>query len=144
MFSCEPADDGRGSGRSAPKVLMIKDSYGKWTFPKGLIEKGETPEVAALREVREETGVSGVIERDLSSVNYFYTLNKQVISKTVYYFLVRSDRTDPVPQLSEILDARWVEPGEALGLSGYENNLGVLKEAIAAIEAIEGTSGDKS
>ena len=40
-----------------PLVLLIRDSYENWGFPKGHIEQGEVPEVAAVREVREETGL---------------------------------------------------------------------------------------
>ncbi len=42
------------------KVLLIKDRFGKWTWPKGHIEKGETSEDAALREITEETGLRNV------------------------------------------------------------------------------------
>jgi len=134
VFSCDSAGDDRGSTWVGPRILMIKDRYGRWTFPKGQIEEGETPEVAALREVREETGVSGEIERSLGRVHYHYTLDERVISKTVHYFLVRSERVDLVPQLSEIVEARWFESREALGLNGYDNNATVLRGAVDVID----------
>lgn len=117
------------------RILMIRDASGRWTFPKGIIEEGETPEVAALREVSEETGVTGTIEAPLGKVNYYYTLNKEVVYKTVHYFLVRSAGGEPVPQLSEIREAKWVSPAEAVAMNGYENNLRILEDAVKMISS---------
>ena len=56
------------------KILLIKDFADKWALPKGWIEKGETAEQAAVREVQEETGVKNLkILAPLGEVEYFYT-----------------------------------------------------------------------
>ena len=47
---------------SKMRILLIKDPYGKWTWPKGKIDKGETPLDAAKREVGEETGLKNILK----------------------------------------------------------------------------------
>jgi len=112
--------------------LMIKDGYGKWTLPKGIIEPGESPRETALREIREETGVNGWIEKEIGRTDYFYTDRRGRVGKTVYYFLVRADNDHLRPLLGEIREARWVLYPEALNLNGYENNRPILERAIAS------------
>src|SRR6266403_2692030 len=73
-------------------ILLAQHSgHHGWIFPKGHIgdkKKGETKEEAALREVREETGVVGSIIKELSPVTYWYVRDGEKIKKTVTYFLM--------------------------------------------------------
>lgn len=115
------------------KFLLIKDSYGRWSLPKGLIEKGESTEQAALREVEEETGLKNLkIIKKLGSIKYIYTLKGQKIFKIVTFFLMETDRIRLKPQW-EIKGARWFEPKESLEKIGYANSKSILKEALRAI-----------
>jgi len=118
---------------STPMILMIRDRFGRWTFPKGLIEKGESPEEAAVREICEETGVCGTVERYLGDVTYVYTSDNGLVRKTVRYFLVRSSHQEPSALLSEIAEARWVAPDDARCLNGYDDNREMLEMALSAI-----------
>ena len=69
------------------QVLLIKDMNGNWTFPKGVVEKGESHEDAAKREIFEETGLKNIILiQKLSPIHYAYQRNG-LIHKTVHYFL---------------------------------------------------------
>ncbi|NPV69054.1 MAG: NUDIX domain-containing protein [Firmicutes bacterium] len=136
-----PVDVGPVTSQSAgeagrePRILMIHDAFGQWTFPKGLVEDGESVEETALRELREETGIEGTIEHSLGRAHYFYhTSGRDLVSKTVHYFLVRSEPREPVPLLAEIRDAKWVDLVETRRLNGYRNNLDVLDKAIELIE----------
>lgn len=76
------------------KVLLIKTSYPDgpaWAFPKGKIEKGESPRQAALREVREETGYTCKIEKYLGETRYFFFRKKkknELVNKKVIWFLM--------------------------------------------------------
>ena len=118
--------------RDRLKVLLIKDGYGKWTWPKGNIEKGESSEDAALRETREETGLKKlrIIEK-LNKIDYFYHLHGALIFKTVYLFLMETGGKEPFKiQTSEIQDAKWFIPEEALKVVAYKGSKEILKKAI--------------
>lgn len=113
-------------------VLVIRDMNDTWTFPKGLIEAGEAPEVAAGREILEEVGISDLrLLTALSPIQYFYT-RKRKIKKTVYYFVFRALRRGrPKPQKQEgISEARWMSVAEAMKIIGYrQTNVPLLEEA---------------
>lgn len=72
-------------------------------LPKGHIEEGESPDVAALREVREETAISNLsIIRQLPSTHHCYMLNGQWILKQTSWYLMRTnDDFKPTPQTEE-------------------------------------------
>lgn len=115
-------------------VLLIQDKQGQWTFPKGLIDKGEEKEEAARREIREETGISflsqGVPLRDIT---YWYTRDGQKIHKTVSYFLfIATGDEQATPQEEEgISRVEWIPISDALTMLGYkETNEQVFKEAL--------------
>ena len=119
--------------RKKKKILLIKDSYGRWAFPKGLIEKGETTEQAALREVEEETGLKELkIVKKLGSIKYIYTLKGKRIFKIVTFFLMETERIRLKPQW-EIQGAKWFEPRAALEKISYGNSISILRAALRAM-----------
>jgi diadenosine hexaphosphate hydrolase (ATP-forming) len=120
-------------GRSGQELLMIKDRYGRWTFPKGGVEPGETLEQTALREVREETSLTGPIIAKIGETKYQYQDYRGQAEKTVHYFLIQADPTAISPQWSEIRDARWFTIDEALISCGYDNMLPILNRSIALL-----------
>ncbi len=117
-------------------VLVIRDMNDTWTFPKGLIETGETPEVAAGREIHEEVGISGLTLRaSLPPITYFYERSGR-IKKTVQYFIFESpSRARPKPQKQEgISEERWVKLADATQMIGYrQTNVKLLEETRNAI-----------
>lgn len=125
------------------EVLMIIDSYSRWTFPKGLIEPGETPEQAAIREIGEETSVHGEIEAALGETHYKYHGGPRgLIDKTVHYYLVRATGDgEAKPLLDEIKDARWCSLDEALAWSAYPNNREILARAVELVRAKQSSRG---
>ena len=98
-------------------LLFIK-RLGFWDLPKGKIEKNETPELAAIREVEEECGLSGLqIIRQLDSTFHIYrspylTFPRNLVLKETKWFLMNySGNEMPVPQIEEnIEEVAWFSP----------------------------------
>lgn len=121
----------RNGGRLA--ILMIADHLGRWSFPKGLVQPGESPQVAALREIAEETGVRGRIEGELGASHYVYRRRGNLVNKTVHFFLVAAETTGLQPQLEEVSEARWFPAAEALAASAFQANTELLRKALALL-----------
>lgn len=85
-------------GRNEPRI---------WSFPKGHIELNETEEVAALREVREETGCEAAIIAPLMTIAYTFSVNRRRRRKTVTFFLMRYLSGDTADHDHEADEARW-------------------------------------
>lgn len=62
----------------------------EWCLPKGHIERGETPEQAAVREVAEETGIEAVILQSLGVIDYWFTGDDRRVHKKVHHFLLEA------------------------------------------------------
>jgi 8-oxo-dGTP pyrophosphatase MutT (NUDIX family) len=114
-------------------ILMIVDRVGRWSFPKGLVQRDETPDAAALREIAEETGVTGRIEAELGASHYVYRRSGGLVNKTVHFYLVAAETTALRPQLEEVSDARWFPAAEALAVSAFPANTDLLRKALALL-----------
>jgi len=112
-------------------ILLIKDSYGRWTWPKGHIEKSEASKDAALREIQEEVGLNDVkILEKVGQTQYFYKLKKVLRFKTVFLYLCETNRVGLKIQALEIDDAKWFTPKDALETVEYKGARQLLKKAI--------------
>ena len=78
------------------KVLLLyknyKNKYEGWVLPKGTVEKGEEHDETALREVKEETGVSASIIKYVGKSNYTFNTAFDVVNKDVHWYLMMADR----------------------------------------------------
>ena len=121
-----------------PEFALIR-AHGRWGFPKGNIEKDETPEVTALREIAEETGLPIKrlrIQGQLPPVKYAFRWEGALVFKTVHNYLVELDGDAAFkPQLSEVDEARWFTPGAARRAVSFKNSRETLDQAIAGVEA---------
>jgi 8-oxo-dGTP pyrophosphatase MutT (NUDIX family) len=111
---------------------------GVWALPKGQIDHGDTAEATALREVAEETGVEGRLERKLGDVRYVYTRRGgERVFKVVSFFLIRytRGRIDDVPpqHRHEVAEARWIPLDEASEHLTYEGEREMAGEALSAL-----------
>lgn len=121
-----------------PQFVLIK-ANGRWGFPKGNIETDETPELTALREISEETGLPLNrlrIVRQLPPVKYAFRWDGRLVSKTVHNYLVVLDGEAAFnPQLSEVEEAQWFTPSGARRAISFKNSRETLEAAIAGVEA---------
>src|SRR5687767_14925561 len=118
-------------------VLLIRDPYGHWGFPKGHLERGERADTAALREVMEETGLRQVsVVGSIAAIEWRFRFRGRLIQKNCEFFLMESASGDTRPQKSEgITDCRWATIKEAHELLDYENARGVLTQANAMVQS---------
>jgi len=118
-------------GEGGLQVLLIKDSYRNWGFPKGHLEPGEGAERAAVREIAEETGLKDlVVHGPIRDIDWFFRFRGRLIHKTCTFFLVESLSGEAVPQKDEgITEVRWQPLEEALRTVSYANAREVLREA---------------
>jgi 8-oxo-dGTP pyrophosphatase MutT (NUDIX family) len=124
-----------------PLFLLIRDSYGNWGFPKGHLERGESAEDAALREVREETGLLELASCGLiDTIDWYFRFRGRLIHKSCHFYLMETSQSDTAPQHAEGITAcQWVTYGEAHEAVSYANAREVLRRAQEMIGAREGT-----
>lgn len=131
------------------EFLILKHRKGHWSFPKGHIEDGEDLKSAALREVKEETGIdnieilgtttNGKYEEFILSENYI--IENTQVDKTNYYFIgeVKLTNNDKFPTVRidehEITDYRWCKYNDALNLITYNLAKELLKKAYEIINS---------
>ena len=125
--------------RSKMYWLVAKHSgYKKWLLPKGLIDDGETSEEAAVREVKEETGVRAkIIEKIKPVEKYVYTLSGKKIFKIVQYFLMEYVSGDIADHDWEMEEVEWLDfdgARERLDFSGQKKILSQARSMIAKAE----------
>ncbi|QAY66316.1 NUDIX hydrolase [Paenibacillus protaetiae] len=118
----------------ALQIQLIQDRYGKVSLPKGKMEEGETVEQTALREIKEETGLDGIIKKPIDQIKYQYIHHtKGAVDKEVHYYLVEAVGGTLHAQVEEIRGVDWFEPLEAWRRqkqSGYDNNNRILQGAL--------------
>ena len=118
------------------EILLIKHiKSGYWSFPKGHVEKGETEEETAVREIKEETGIDVYIDPDFRET-VTYSPRKDA-KKDVVYFVARARNFDYTPQLEEIAEIRWVGIGQAHNLLVYDNDKLIVNKAKSFISLMK-------
>ena len=115
----------------APLFLLIRDSYANWGFPKGHLESGERAEDAALREVREETGLSELALRGtIDTIDWYFRFRGRLIHKVCHFYLMETSSATTSPQHAEGITAcRWSPFEEAQTIISYSNAREILRRA---------------
>ena len=103
----------------------------RWQLPKGIVDKGESTETAALREVREEAGVDTEPLALIDKVEYWYYDKRERVRfhKFVYFYLLRYESGDVTNHDDEVNEARWVEIEQAIGMLTFDSEKRVVEKA---------------
>lgn len=115
----------RGTAASA---LLKKGDY-VWTFPKGHVERGETPRSAALREVREETGWHCRVRRTLELARYSFARQGRKVRKRVRWYLMEPLSKNGRPDAHEIFGVSWLPFAKARARLKYPADFRLLAKA---------------
>lgn len=110
--NCKYIEAAGGRVWNANGQLLMIYRNGKWDLPKGKIEKRETPEIAAIREVQEECGLLNLrIKKELTPTYHTYIeKGKPILKKTWWYDMLADDRRKLKPQKEEgITQAAWLD-----------------------------------
>ena len=112
------------------RFLLLNYPTGHWDFVKGKIEKGETLHQTAVRETKEETGISDLefVEGFEEKINYNFQFEGELIQKEVIFFLAKT-KTDTVNVSHEHLDYTWLDYENALEKVTYQNAKNILSKA---------------
>jgi ADP-ribose pyrophosphatase YjhB (NUDIX family) len=112
------------------------DRHGRllWTLPKGHIEAGETAEQAALREVREETGIAGEIVAELGVIDFWFVAEGRRVHKTVRHYLMRRVGGELSTADHEVQKIAWVPVPEIRGRLAYPDERGLADAAGRLLE----------
>ncbi len=116
------------------KILLLyknfKNRYEGWVLPKGTVEEGESHEDTALREVREESGVSAHLIKYVDESHYRFNVPEGTVNKTVHWYLMEADNFYSKPQREEYFyDSGYYKYHEAYHLLKFPNEKQILEKA---------------
>jgi 8-oxo-dGTP pyrophosphatase MutT (NUDIX family) len=124
-------------GASGDEVLLASRRTRRgdlvWGLPKGLVERGESPEETAVREVREETGYDGRVRDHLGEISYWFVWEGTRIRKTVHFFLMDDTGAEAGPRDREMEDVRWFPLVEAADVAGFDSEKDIIRTASEAV-----------
>jgi 8-oxo-dGTP pyrophosphatase MutT (NUDIX family) len=123
----------RGDKGSVEVVIVSVGGQHRWQLPKGLVDAGESPEIAAVREAREEGGVTSEVKELIETVEYWYAgLDNGIrvrFHKRVHFYLLRYVSGDTKDHDWEVNEARWVPIEDAASQLAFDNERRVMERA---------------
>jgi 8-oxo-dGTP pyrophosphatase MutT (NUDIX family) len=120
---------------TATEIAIIRPrGTERWQLPKGLVDPGESPDVTAQREVREEAGIDGAIVGPITTIEYWYVGDdhggeRVRFHKTVHFFLLAFRSGSVTDHDHEVSEARWMPLDEAIERLAFRNEKGVVEKA---------------
>lgn len=119
-------------GSAAAALIGRLDRRGRlrWSLPKGHVEAGETHEQAAIREVEEETGISGRITARLGSVDYTFVAQGRRIHKRVHHYLMEAVGGELSDADIEVTEVAWVPLADLTSRLAYAGERRLVRRAV--------------
>ena len=122
--------------RAAVIARLNRAGRVEWCLPKGHLERGETAEQAAVREIAEETGIHGRVLGSLGTIDYWFSVDGRRVHKLVHHYLLEATgghlSVDGDPD-QEAIDVAWVPLDELGGLLAFPNERRIAREASARL-----------
>jgi len=131
----------RESGGKLQVVMILTAAEKRWQIPKGIIDPGETPEQAAIREVREESGVNAEIIEKIATTDYWFSFPidgiRRRIHKYVDFYLMRYTGGDTADHDDEAVEARWADVDEALAMLEFDQERSIVSAGAEKIRTAQ-------
>lgn len=126
--------DRRGPDANVALIGRI-DRRGRllWSLPKGHLEAGESPEAAAVREVAEETGITGEVLAPLGSIDFWFVADGQRVHKTVHHYLLLRVTGELSDEDIEVAEVAWVPLPEAVDRLAYADERALVEKVPALL-----------
>ena len=120
-------------------IVSVKPSL-RWQLPKGIVDPGESPDVTAVREVREEAGIETDLLSLIETIEYWYRSVKYGkpirYHKFVHFYLLSYRDGDVSDHDHEVEEARWVGLHEAIKMLAFKSEREVVEKAREIIVAV--------
>jgi 8-oxo-dGTP pyrophosphatase MutT (NUDIX family) len=122
---------------NAPRAALIGrlDRRGRlrWSLPKGHVEEGETNEAAAIREVAEETGITGRVVAPLGTIDFWFVADGRRIHKTVHHFLMLASGGELSDEDIEVEQVEWVPLEQLAERLAYDDERRLVEQVPALL-----------
>ena len=119
---------------SEPEIVIVSVKPKlRWQLPKGIVDPGESPQVTAVREVREEAGIDAELLKLIETIEYWYRsvkAGKPVrYHKFVHFYLMKYKSGNVSDHDHEVEEARWISFDEALDMLDFKSEQEVVEKA---------------
>jgi len=126
-------DGNAGNARAALIGRLDRRGRLRWSLPKGHVEAGESNEDAAIREVAEETGITGRVVAPLGTIDFWFVADGRRVHKTVHHFLLLASGGELSDEDIEVEQVEWVPLGQLADRLAYDDERRLIEQVPALL-----------